>query len=101
VCDADEDTAWISAAGGGFGGSSTYHAGLICQQLGYSAVSQYGGTCRRECGSPPSADVGCPPDLPGSSCSNPGARVFIGGGLVTTDEFGPVLCCTVHWECTR
>jgi hypothetical protein len=84
VCDGDEDTAWISHATPAGG---VYRADLICQELGYTHVSQHGATWGSVCG----YDDGA------TSCENPGQRVFDGANLCAD----PFLCLTVMWECAR
>jgi hypothetical protein len=86
VCAADENTAWVSANYAGY-----YHVDLICQNLGYSGASQYGGTCGNVCG-------WC--ENP-TSCEAPGNRYFDGYGECGTDELGRYICYTVMWECTN
>ncbi len=85
VCEADENSAWISADPSG----GSYHAQVICEGLGYSSVGAIGGTC----GSP------CSFCEAGTSCDAPGLRAFNGGGHCGSDENGPLLCTTVMWIC--
>jgi len=84
VCNGDENTAWISHADPAGG---VYRPDLICQELGYTYVSQYGGTWGSVCG----RDDGA------TSCENPGQRLFDGANLCTD----PFLCMTMMWECAR
>jgi hypothetical protein len=91
VCSADADTAWISADSSGL-----YHAELICQNLGYSTVSMWSGTCGNVCGfcqGPTScSNPGMGPEIEGRSWST-----FNGG----TSELGPRIGQTVQWECVK
>jgi hypothetical protein len=89
VCQADQHSAWISQATS-LGGH--YHPLRICQDLGYTAVSQFGGDC---------GDV-CNFCQHSGSCSNPGLQHFEGGNSCTgqSDACGPLLCFTVQWLCT-
>lgn len=84
VCAADADTAWVSADNAG-----VYHVDQICQELGYSQASQFGGTCGNVCGY-------C--EEP-TSCEAPGNRFFDGAGECGVDEIGRQVCLTVMWEC--
>ncbi len=88
VCSATATTAWITSAPGG----GRYHALYICNQLGYANLGRFGGTCGNQC----SYCVG------GFSCTNPQSNTtFDGGGTSCgSDANGPLLCFTVHWECT-
>lgn len=86
VCAADAATAWVSADNEGF-----FHVDRICQSLGYSRMSQFGGTCGNVCGY-------C--EEP-TSCLSPGERFFDGEGECGIDELGQQLCFTVMWECVR
>jgi cysteine-rich repeat protein len=87
VCSVDEDGAWVANANN-FGG--TYHAELICQELGYTTIGAYGGTCGSVCGY-------C--EMIPSSCDMNGTPNFDGGGDCGEDALGPLLCTTVHWQC--
>ena len=91
VCEADPSQAWISADSNG-----TYHAELICQQLGYRTVSIWSGTCGNVCGYCQGA----------TSCDNPGAgpehesrpwSAFNAG----SDTLGPMIAFTVQWRCVK
>lgn len=84
VCSADANGAWISANSTG-----TYHANLICQNLGYSGMGVFGGTCGNVCGFCEGA----------TSCSSPGTQTFEGSGACGSDALGPLLCYTVMWTC--
>ena len=84
VCDADENTAWISHASPAGG---VDRADVICQELGYTYVRQYGGTWGSTCGR----------DDGPTSCENPGQRLFDGNNSCGE----PFLCLTLMWECTR
>jgi cysteine-rich repeat protein len=88
VCQVDDSGAWLSANSGG-----SYHAILICQELGYNAVGEYGGTCGNVCGY--CEDV--------TSCDAPGQNIFdIGpwdGGNCGADGMGALICNTVQWTC--
>jgi hypothetical protein len=86
VCEADAQTAWVSADVEGF-----YHTDQVCQSLGYASMSQFGGTCGNVCGF-------C--EEP-TSCEAPGQRTFDGAGECGVDELGLQLCFTVMWECVR
>lgn len=86
VCAADADTAWVSANVAG-----VYHVDQICQQLGYSQMSQHGGNCGSVCGY-------CEP---ATSCESPGRRFFDGGGDCGVDAQGRTECFTVTWECVH
>jgi hypothetical protein len=86
VCEADEQSAWVSADVEGY-----YHTDQVCQSLGYSGMSQFGGTCGNVCGY-------C--EEP-TSCEAPGQRTFDGAGDCGTDELGLQICFTVMWECVR
>jgi hypothetical protein len=86
TCQSDCNTAWVAANTGG-----TYHAGQICNGLGYSKVGMYGGTCGNVCGY-------C---QQGVSCMNLGMMKFDGGGHQGDDMYGPILSFTVHWQCLR
>ncbi len=82
VCEADCGTAWLSADNAG-----TYAIELICQNLGYTGASQWGGTCGNVCGycEEPTA------------CDSLGTRIFDGStGCDPPDSH----CTTVMWECS-
>lgn len=81
ICDINETEAWISADTGG-----TYNALAICQGLGYDTVGQQGGTCGNVCGYCEGT----------TSCENPGARTFDGGGGDIT-----AMSNTVQWTCVN
>lgn len=74
VCRADTNTAWLSANNGG-----TYNAVAACQSVGYTSVTNQGGTCGDVCG----------------YCGTPGLETYDGGGGSPTS-----LSTTVHWECS-
>jgi len=84
VCRADGATAWVSGSGG------SYHAELICQSLGYPTFGLFGGTCGEQC------DYNC---HSGTSCSSPGHEIYDGNNNCGVDEFGRILCGSVHWQC--
>jgi len=84
VCAADADTAWISANSQG-----EYEVTKICQKLGYTWVSQWGGNCRKVCGS-------CDPGF--TQCWAPGTRMFDGA---YSCNLPATYCGTVHWECSN
>ncbi len=84
ICSADCNGAWIAGNTGG-----TYHAGLICHNLGYSKVGQYGGTCGNVCGYCEGA----------TNCNMHGQQHFDNGGLQGMDMYGPILSFTVMWTC--
>jgi hypothetical protein len=89
VCAADCDTAWISA--NSFG---QYHYVRICTDLGYSGVSQWGGTCGNVCGFCEGV----------TSCADTGNRFFNFGAAAANcgaDAMGAIICNTVMWECER
>lgn len=86
VCEADAESAWVSADVEGY-----YHTDQVCQSLGYSGMSQFGGTCGNVCGY-------C--EEP-TSCEAPGQRTFDGAGDCGSDELGLQICFTVMWECVR
>jgi hypothetical protein len=90
VCDADEDSAWISADNVG-----QFHAEVVCQDLGYDTVSSWSGTCGNVCGY-------C--EAP-TSCENPGNRnpenrswASPNGGYTS---LGGWIHRTVQWECAN
>ncbi len=89
ICTASSNTAWISA-----NNSGQYHPVLICQNLGYNTVGQWGGTFGSVCGYNQN-----------SSCQNPGSMTFSntwnGTGNCGSDNFGPIICNTVHWTCVN
>ena len=85
VCEANVNSAWISMTGEG----GQYHALKICQNLGYNAVGQQGGTCKNVC------DYCAGPN----SCNATGNKNFDGGGSCGADELGPILCNWVMWTC--
>lgn len=87
VCEANLNSAWISMTGEG----GQYHALKICQNLGYSAVGQQGGTCKNVCG----ACAGP------NSCNSTGSKNFDGLGACGSDELGPILCNWVMWTCVK
>ena len=74
VCRADTNTAWLAANTGG-----TYNAVEACESVGYSSVTNQGGTCGDVCG----------------YCGNAGQETYDGGGGSVTS-----LSNTVHWECS-
>lgn len=84
VCEANASGAWLSHGTTGTGG--IYNALQACQSIGYGSVGAHGGTY---------GDV-CSYGTSGSSCSNPGAKTFTGGG---TSCGAGLLCYTVMWEC--
>ena len=91
VCEADENQAWISANNTG-----GYHAELICQELGYTTVSLWSGTCGNICGYCQAA----------TSCTNPGSGPEIEGRSWDafnhgTDELGRKIGATVQWRCVK
>ena len=86
LCQADCNQAWISANTGG-----NYHAQQICQLYGYSTLGRYGGTCGNVCGY-------CQAQ---TSCMATGNQNFDGGGTCGQDQFGPIICFTVMWQCLR
>ena len=89
ICKADCNGAWIANASN-VGGK--YHALQICQSYGYGSVTMFGGTCGIVCGY-----------CDASTCMNPSAMPkFDGGGnSCGMDQFGPILCTTVHWLCAK
>lgn len=87
VCSADANGAWISANdGGGF-----YHPTAICQSLGYSDYSVYGGNCNSVCGFCDGA----------TNCMAHGQQIFEGSGYCGDDGLGMYLCFTVTWFCVN
>jgi len=86
VCSADAGQAWVAHADPGGG---NFHPELICAELGYSSVGQFGGTCGDVCGY-------CEA---GTSCMSTGNQNYDGGGNCGMDAGGLVLCITVHWQC--
>jgi len=84
VCEASPTGAWLSHGTQGSGG--TYDPLAACQSIGYSQVGNFGGTCGNVCSYCTS----------GSTCMNPGAKNFTGGG---TSCGANLLCVTVMWEC--
>ena len=91
VCQADANSAWISAD---FEGQ--YHIVKICQNLGYTGVSQWGGTFGSVCGV----------NQFGTSCQTPGQKAFSEGawkgvGNCGQDGLGPIVCKWVMWTCVK
>ena len=91
VCASDGESAWVSIADAS-GGS--YHPVLICQELGYNTVGQWGGTCGNVCGYCEGF----------TSCDSNGSPTFDFGawdgfGNCTPDGLGEVICQTVQWTC--
>ncbi len=89
VCAADANSAWVSA-----NSSGNYHPELICQQLGYATVGQWGGTCGNVCGYCEGA----------TSCMATGQQIFDfgawqGAGNCGADGLGQIMCFTVMWTC--
>lgn len=84
VCRADANNAWISANYIG-----TYYALSICQYLGYSSITAYGGTCGTVCGFCGNGGSGC------GTGSNAGYYFDGGNGCAY-----PTMCNTVHWVCS-
>lgn len=77
-------------------GHGQYHPVLICQNLGYTTVGQWGGNCNNICGY-------C---QGGTSCQNTGTQQFdfgqwAGAGNCGADGLGPIICQTVHWTCVK
>ena len=92
VCEADENRAWLSADNGG-----QYHAELICQELGYSSVGVWGGTCGNVCGfcqGPTDCDN---PGLDPEERNTRSWDAFNGG----TDALGRMIQQTVQWTCVK
>ena len=93
ICQADCASAWISHAtpypGGNAPGDLHFHASRICQDLGYSTLKEWGGTCGGVCGYCNN----------GSTCSTPGTKTFDRAGQQAPDANGPVLGLTVMWLC--
>jgi len=91
VCAADANWAWVSANTQG-----NYHPVLICQELGYNTVGEWGGTCGNVCGY-------C--EGP-TSCAATGSQYFDSGawpgfGNCGVDGLGEVMCLTVMWTCVN
>jgi hypothetical protein len=86
VCASSPTDVWISA-----NSSGTYHATYICQQLGYSTLVQFGGTCGSVCGYCQGA----------TTCSATGSETFDGAGNAGSDANGQMLQFTVQWRCTK
>jgi len=86
VCRADAYNAWISSYYNG----GTYYALSICQYLGYSSISAYGGTCGTVCGYCWNGGSGC------GTASNAG-YYFDGQNSCKY----PSMCYTVHWVCSN
>ena len=84
VCQSDTSTAWISAAASSGG---TFQADLICNYLGFSSVTAYGGTCGTVCGYCSNGGAGC------GTTSTAGYYFDGGGGSVSS------LSGTIHWVC--
>jgi hypothetical protein len=84
VCRADCTSAWVAHAKPG-GGTFAYQT--ICQLLGYSMASEFGGTCGDICGY-------CEMD---NSCMMPGTEKYDGGGSCGSD----CLSATVMWKCVK
>ena len=92
VCSSSATDAWISMDGAVSPQGGKYHAQYVCQQLGYSTVSQQGGTCGNTCGYCQGV----------TSCNATGNQNFDGGGgSCGSDANGPLLCNTVMWRCTK
>lgn len=92
VCDADANSAWLSANSEGH-----YHPVLICTNLGYTDVGQWGGTCGAVCGFCGREEF---------SCDNTGKKQFNYGdwggvGNCGNDGLGPLICNSVHWTCVK
>ncbi len=87
VCRADSSSAWLSHNNPGGG---HYHSLQICQKLGYTKVGKIGGTCSDVCGYCQGAK---------ETCNAPGNETYDGGGSCGSDQFGPILCQTVTWQC--
>lgn len=85
VCSSDTSSAWISA---NFRGQ--YHATEICNNLGYSTLSQFGGNCGNVCGYCEAY----------TDCTMLGNEFFEGNGDCGVDMYGQILCFTVMWQCT-
>jgi hypothetical protein len=83
VCEADTQTAWVSADTQG-----TYHIDDICVFLGYNFASAWGGTCGNTCGYCESP----------TSCMNTGNRFFDGSTGCNPPQ---THCSTVMWECAK
>jgi cysteine-rich repeat protein len=91
VCAVDGDGAWVANADSN-GGS--YHPELICQELGYTTVGEWGGNCGNVCGY--CEDV--------TSCLDNGTPTYdfgmwTGFGNCGEDGLGQLICQTVHWTC--
>ena len=84
VCQSDTSTAWIAAAASSGG---TFQADLICNYLGFSSVTAYGGTCGTVCGYCSNGGAGC-------GTTSTAGHVFDGAG-----EGVSSLSSTVHWVC--
>ncbi|GGI74783.1 hypothetical protein [Shewanella gelidii] len=91
VCEADSNQAWVSADNAG-----RYHAELICQELGYTTVSSWSGTCGNVCGycqGPTSCESpGTPPEAHGRSWAQNNAG---------SDALGKMIASTVQWRCAN
>ena len=87
VCRSDCNTAWLSmgAANGG-----NYHPLEICNSLGYTRWGSPSGTCNNVCSY-----------CSAGSCNVPGRMSFDGGGSCGQDQWGPILCLWVMWQCLR
>jgi hypothetical protein len=83
VCQADAQTAWVSA-----NNSGTYEINKICIHLGYAKASQWGGTCGNVCGYCQGA----------TSCNNVGSRHFDNSTGCSPPN---THCNTVQWECSQ
>ena len=81
VCDANANSAWISAAKKQ---TQYFNARKICRNLGYNKVVATGGTCGNTCGYCEGS----------TSCNNTGSKSFNGGGGSHTR-----LGYWVHWRC--
>ena len=86
ICEASDTEVWVSADNGG-----TYNADLICQNLGFDEVGQYGGTCGNVCGYCEAA----------TSCAAPGNKTFDSSGNQGEGDYGLILATTVHWTCVN
>jgi len=91
VCGVDENGAWV---GHGDSAGGQYHPELICQELGYTTVGEWGGTCGNVCGYCENV----------TSCDAPGMHFFDSGmwngfGNCGSDALGEILCQTVMWSC--
>jgi cysteine-rich repeat protein len=92
ICSVDDTGAWVSIVDAGGG---TFHPDLVCQELGYTTVGEWGGNCGSVCGY-------C--EMSPSTCEANGTAQFdfgawTGVGNCGSDMLGELICTTVMWTC--